>query len=228
MTLPRVSRRVALFAIVLVTLTAGLLAVERAGVRVRFPWQMGGDLRREARIFEQYGQVASALVIGLLIWTLDPARRRLLPAFAIALLVTAGVATVGKNLIGRERPISDRDAAAAVATTLPADDEDGGGKAGGRSKRESFPSGHTAGAVATAVVLSAVYPRGRAVFWGLAVACGFLRYVSNAHWPSDVVAGAAVGYVTAHLVWDALVGPHPPPAAAHAPPTPPATSAQSP
>src|SRR4051812_36221414 len=100
---PRLSRRVALVALALVALTAALWIAESAGANVRFAWRLGGDLRRESRFVEQYGQVVSSVIIVLLIWQLDPPRRRVLPAFAAALLLTLGVATAGKRLIGRER-----------------------------------------------------------------------------------------------------------------------------
>jgi hypothetical protein len=200
MTMPRLSRGVLLVTLALAALTAGLLLAERAGVPVRFAWRMGGDVRRESRLLEQYGQVACALIVALLIWHLDPPRRRLLPVFAAALLLTAGVALTGKTLIGRDRP----EAAAAAAARAQSPDAVPGEPIERPSERESFPSAHTAGAVAMTVILSAMYPRGRSVFWLLAVSCGMLRYVNNAHWPSDVVGGAAVGYVTAHLVWAAM------------------------
>jgi membrane-associated phospholipid phosphatase len=190
------SRRAKIVAALLV-LTAALLITERSGVRTHPGFRLGGDLRREARIFEQYGQVASGLVIAILIWQLDPPRRRMLVPMALTLLITAGVVTVMKQTIGRGRPSAVNDAAQLNA---PPGDND--------SKRESFPSGHSAAAVATTVVLAALYPRGRAVFWGLAIACAVLRYVNNAHWPSDVFAGITVGYITSSIAWYVLVERH--------------------
>jgi len=37
-------------------------------------------------------------------------------------------------------------------------------------------------------------------FWGLAIACAVLRYVLDAHWPSDVLGGSALGYGVAFAV----------------------------
>jgi membrane-associated phospholipid phosphatase len=39
----------------------------------------------------------------------------------------------------------------------------------------------------------------------LALSVAALRFVNNAHWLSDVVAGTTVGYVTARAMWFALV-----------------------
>ena len=68
------------------------------------------------------------------------------------------------------------------------------------SWRQSFPSGHTATAFAFAVGLSWVFPRGRVIFFGLAALAGIQRLVSNSHWPSDVLVGAAIGLACGYLV----------------------------
>lgn len=61
----------------------------------------------------------------------------------------------------------------------------------------SFPSGHAATAVAGAITLSAVYP----TFAPLLLAAGFLVVLSRVylgvHYPFDVLAGAAIGAITA-------------------------------
>src|SRR2546422_588145 len=44
------------------------------------------------------------------------------------------------------------------------------------NRHESFPSSHSAAAVALTVVLSVMYPAGAITFWGLALACAMLRY----------------------------------------------------
>ena len=53
-------------------------------------------------------------------------------------------------------------------------------------------------------ILAAYYPQGAVVFWGLAVFCGVLRYVMDAHWPSDVMAGAALGWIVGAASWHGL------------------------
>lgn len=68
----------------------------------------------------------------------------------------------------------------------------------------SFPSGHAAMAFATATCLSAALPRGAPAFFGVALAVAAERVLENAHYLSDVVAGAGVGvlggYVAIRLV----------------------------
>ncbi|MBL8890556.1 MAG: phosphatase PAP2 family protein [Planctomycetaceae bacterium] len=68
------------------------------------------------------------------------------------------------------------------------------------SWRQSFPSGHAATAFSMAVALSWAFPQGRLIFFSLAVLAGLQRIVSNSHWPSDVLVGAAIGLLAANAV----------------------------
>lgn len=59
----------------------------------------------------------------------------------------------------------------------------------------SFPSGHSTVAFATAVVLAHRWPRWRWAFYGGALAVAASRVVRLRHFPSDVLAGGAIGLV---------------------------------
>jgi membrane-associated phospholipid phosphatase len=63
----------------------------------------------------------------------------------------------------------------------------------GAEKGLSFPSGHAAMAFAAATCLAAIVRRGAAVFYLLAAGVAAERVLENAHYPSDVVAGAGFG-----------------------------------
>ncbi len=76
--------------------------------------------------------------------------------------------------------------------------------------KRSFFSGHTTVAFSSAVFLSTVYAnyypdsKYKSIVWGssLAVAgtVGFMRYRSGAHFPTDVLVGAAVGSAIGFLI----------------------------
>jgi hypothetical protein len=63
------------------------------------------------------------------------------------------------------------------------------------SGRDSFSSGHTTEAFALASVISEHYdtPWVQVTSYGLASMVGYARLNNNRHWPSDVLAGAAIG-----------------------------------
>lgn len=63
----------------------------------------------------------------------------------------------------------------------------------------SFPSGHTAGAVIMATLLGTLFPwaMSPAVIWAIGV--GLSRVYLGVHYPSDVLAGAALGFACARL-----------------------------
>jgi membrane-associated phospholipid phosphatase len=47
------------------------------------------------------------------------------------------------------------------------------------------------------LVLARLYPQAALIFWTLAIICAVIRYLMDAHWPSDVLAGFALGYAIA-------------------------------
>jgi undecaprenyl-diphosphatase len=66
----------------------------------------------------------------------------------------------------------------------------------------SLPSGHATTAFAALVAVGIVWPQLRAVLWIYAIAIAISRVVVHAHYPSDVLAGAALGAIGAMLVRD--------------------------
>jgi undecaprenyl-diphosphatase len=63
----------------------------------------------------------------------------------------------------------------------------------------SFPSGHTAAAVAFAAGAGRALPAARIPLYALAAAVGYSRVHTGVHYPGDVLAGAALGRATAEL-----------------------------
>jgi undecaprenyl-diphosphatase len=64
----------------------------------------------------------------------------------------------------------------------------------------SFPSGHAATAFLMASVLSARYPSLRRYLYGLAALVALTRVLLGLHYPTDVLAGAAIGLGLGYLV----------------------------
>lgn len=73
------------------------------------------------------------------------------------------------------------------------------------SDLNSFPSGHSAGALAVALTAARSYPAATAPALGIAGAAAVAQVVRSKHFVSDVVAGAVVGWAAAALI-GALVG----------------------
>jgi len=137
---------------------------------------------------EPFGHGLGIVLVAIGIFQLDPARRWGIPRL-VTIAAGAGLAVdVLKVLVERTRP-HHFDFAGSVWSTfgdwLPL------GRVG--STGQSLPSGHTATAVALAIALVWLYPRGRSLFPALAALVACQRVITGAHWPSDVLAGAFVG-----------------------------------
>ncbi len=175
--------------ITLLALTAAFMAIERMGVPTTLALNFKGDVKRETRWLAQYGQAICTAVAALLIWRLDglPGHGKAPLAVVAAVVGASIVSTLIKRVLGRVRP-GRENAGRFLGPTLRH-----------ANFRESFPSSHSACAVALTVVLAVLYPQGREIFWALAISCAVLRYIMDAHWPSDVFGGIAVGYAAGYL-----------------------------
>lgn len=169
--------------------------------------RVGGDLRRELEFVQQFGAVTSCLIVAAAIALLDPARRRLLPRAAIAIIATAAAAWALKVLVGRPRPRLDEPylfLGPWSEHTFTKGDQTVTMHAWefwrGPSDLWSMPSSHTAAACALAVVIARLYPRLTPLMIALACIVGAARVVLGAHYPSDVVIGGAMGATIASLM----------------------------
>jgi len=136
-------------------------------------------------------RTAIAIPLGLYAWGRMEDNKQLRDAGVLtaAALASSALATEGlKGLVARKRP-AERfgDAQTRIVGPRAAD---------GRS----FPSGHTSNAFAWATVLADLYPKASPAFYGAASAVAFGRVRLGAHYPSDVLVGALVGYMAGRLV----------------------------
>ncbi len=167
--------------IALLAAAGAMMLLERRGLKTTLALGMKGDLKRETRWIAQYGQGACTIAAAALVWRLD----RVQPSAPLWLLGcvfgVSLIAVVIKRLVSRVRPGRD-----GAGTFL-------GPHWKHANWRESFPSSHSAAAMALSVFLAGLYPQAREVFWTLAILCATLRYLMDAHWPSDILAGIALG-----------------------------------
>lgn len=68
----------------------------------------------------------------------------------------------------------------------------------------SFPSGHTAGAVAVALAVGRDNPAAKMPAYGLAALAGAAQIIRSRHYLTDVAAGALIGIAADHMI-DALI-----------------------
>jgi membrane-associated phospholipid phosphatase len=147
--------------------------------------------------------VTTAVVASaLLVWRRHRPRRAMAGAAQVVVsAVIAGLScSVLKWAVGRTRPFKGVDAFALRPLR--------GGLHGliACPPNESFPSGHAALAFATATAVATLAPRARWAALALAIFVACFRVLSGAHYPSDVVAGAAVGLVAASAARRLVVG----------------------
>lgn len=170
-----------------------------AGTRV------GGDLRRQLLWLQEYGQFGAVVIVALVIWLLDAARRRRLLDWLAGIAAAALIVLPMKVLVGRPRPkFADPETILGPFGAYPLGPGRGVRHAwelgsGISSDLWSMPSSHTAYAVVMSVFLAAVYPRLRWLVAILAVVVALCRVLFGAHWASDVAVGAAVGLLGGRL-----------------------------
>lgn len=165
----------------------GLSGVDRAWTRAvasRVPAGVGRVLSgvEEAAESSKLWCAAAAVMA-----TTGGRRGRISAAAGLSALVLAQVASngVGKRVVDRPRPPKE---------WIPHDEVED------RPDSSSFPSGHTAAAVAFTAAVAPSWPRAAAACALPAAMVALERVQSGAHYPTDVAAGAAIGLTAAWLV----------------------------
>ncbi|MER5871320.1 phosphatase PAP2 family protein [Streptomyces sp. NPDC002044] len=114
------------------------------------------------------------------------ARKAAVRGVASLALASATINTVGKWSVRRPRPLLDGVPAVRRLSTQP--------------QTTSFPSGHSASAFAFAAGLALESPGWGAVVAPVAASVAFSRVYTGVHYPSDVLAGAALGVAAGFVV----------------------------
>jgi membrane-associated phospholipid phosphatase len=170
-----------------------LMIIERMGFPTTLELSFRGDIKRESQWLAQYGQAVCTAAAAALIWQLDPRdlqQKKIAVGTVIVAVCAASIsAFIIKRLLGRARPKREH-AGKFLGFTMKHD-----------NARESFPSSHSACAVALTVTLAHLYPAATFSFWVFALITAGLRYIMDAHWPSDVIGGITLGYV---LGWSVI------------------------
>jgi undecaprenyl-diphosphatase len=130
-----------------------------------------------------HSKVSLGIAAALAVSGARPRRAALVGLGAVA-VASASSNLLGKRLVRRARP--DREAARVTVdryVPMPAS--------------ASFPSGHTASAVAFATAVGVVLPAAAVPLGVLASAVGYARVHVGVHYPGDVAAGAVLGVASA-------------------------------
>ena len=126
------------------------------------------------------------LILAALIFIWEEKKdKKIILQLIIAVLLTLLIVDVGlKNLIQRPRP------ELVLKETIFISDQ---------SQSPSFPSGHATIAFAAAYILSRNHKKWIFGYWLLAILISFSRIYLGKHYPSDVLAGAVIGFLIGML-----------------------------
>lgn len=127
-----------------------------------------------------------AILLGILFW-MKKETRPITVILISAVLLSGGLTWIVKELVDRPRPYIELGLTAADMLILT-------------DPTVSFPSGHTTTAFATASVVSYYVRRWAVPALILACVMGLSRMYLLVHYPSDVLAGALIGILSAAFV----------------------------
>ncbi len=176
-------------------LPLGLALAACAALAVDLPlerWIQDGGLpkwlTKVCSLSEVFAHGFGVVLVAVIVFTLDPGRRASLARVLIAAFGGGLCANGLKLLLARTRPHHFDFAGGVFDTFGPLVPLGRGG-----SGVQGFPSSHAATAAGLAVALAWLYPHGGRLFATLAALACLQRLVAGAHFPSDVLIGAAIG-----------------------------------
>ncbi|MBX3022969.1 MAG: phosphatase PAP2 family protein [Bdellovibrionales bacterium] len=132
--------------------------------------------------------VVFPLLLAWLIYIYRGGVAKVLVAMTIAIALTDTISyRVVKKAVDRPRPFNNPEISSWVRKV-------------GHAHGPSFPSNHAANCFAGATVLSFYFRRRRYFFYSFAGLIALSRPALGVHYPSDVIAGAILGFTVAKLV----------------------------
>jgi len=197
--------------IALLLFAAVLSRFDVAIVNAADPADWPGDLKRLFALSELFAHTFGIILIIFGVWHLSPNRRRFIPRLIACAAFPSITAQLIKLCVARHRPTTFLDEqlvprwpASTDVTWLGIQPEVA---INVQYATQSFPSAHAAIVCGMAIGLSYVFPRGRNLFFGIALIAAMQRVIFFAHWPSDVAVGASLGFLIAGgLVQDWGIG----------------------
>jgi membrane-associated phospholipid phosphatase len=160
-----------------------------------------GELRNVFKRAEAFGHAYGLLGIAVTIFFLDGRWKRRVPRLIFHGLAAGLLADVVKLMVWRTRPrfFDPLSSSSFTGTIFTAKGTDWLQLLD--STQHSFPSAHTAVAVACALTLGRFYPAARGWFVCLAALCAMNRVDGGSHFASDVCWGAALGVAATQYCW---------------------------
>lgn len=191
--------RLAIAGILLIV--AGVLCIpfDLTLVRLADGTALRGDARRVLDLAEAFAFGPSAIVVVLGVVLADGRPKRFIALLFVYPILSGLLANLSKLAIPRLRPRGLPELISQLPqppigwdTFLFNCSEPSIANLGDGSSSiwQSFPSAHSATAVGLAIGLARLYPKARWYFAALAIFAGMQRVFANAHYPSDVLAGA--------------------------------------
>lgn len=165
---------------------------------------MPGDLKRFVSLSEFFAHGFGVAVVGTVIWVLSVSNRKFVPRIVMcAVWPSLGVHLI-KLLFARFRPIKYFDEMSQA--NFPSDISDTfigfmpSENLNTIYAAQSFPSAHAATAWGLAIGMAWAFPKGRWLFYGIAILASIQRVTSFAHWSSDVLWGIAIAFLMAGAI----------------------------